>query len=290
MKKISTLLLVLTAFVFAAPTFAQTQDPHAKENWAKNVSAAVERAAVKAVREHKASVCDKCGHVYTIDEKYHGVKHECAKAEAAKPVCARCGQEVRAGQHCSATDYTTLCSAQKEQPASTRSEENSVCAKCGHAYTIDEKYHGVKHECAQAEEAKPVCVRCGEEVRPGQHCDASGYTALCTVSEEEPASSSVEENNACAKCGHVYTIDEKYHGAKHECAQTKNDTTEYCIYCGEAIVKNNQACSAVPGGACTVNCPDCGKNLRDKKNLINGEHRCKFKTRITPVAPKKAVK
>ena len=32
-----------------------------------------------------------------------------------------------------------------------------------------------------------ACAACGEEVRPGQHCAATGYTSLCSSAKEEPA-------------------------------------------------------------------------------------------------------
>ena len=143
------MLALLAAVIVTVPAFAQSQDPHAKEKWenGKLISAAIERAAVKAVREHKASHCPQCGAKYTVDEKYHGVKHHC-------------------------------------RPSA--------------------KQHSIQH----------------------------------------------------------------------------------CIFCGEPIESEFQSCQAVKGGYCTVQCPDCGKNLRDPKNLTQGEHRCKFKTRIVPAEPK----
>ena len=222
MKSMKWMLALLAAVIVTVPAFAQSQDPHAKEKWenGKLISAAIERAAVKAVREHKASHCPQCDAQYTIDEKYHGVKHECAPAEKDAPnACARCGQEVRPGQHCAAADYNALCAASEPQPAEKEQAQNeaSHCPKCGAKYTVDEKYHGVKHHCRPAAE---------------QH------------------------------------------------------SIQHCIFCGEPIESEFQSCQAVKGGYCTVQCPDCGKNLRDPKNLTQGEHRCKFKTRIVPAEPK----
>ncbi len=136
----------------------------------------------------------------------------------------------------------------------------------------------------------PKCTRCGQAIEGnGQHCPAAHYTGLCTSHQVQPAKQQDETfPSHCPKCGHAYTTDERYHGATHECKV--EEETKYCIYCGEAIVENNQKCSAVQGADCTVNCPDCGKNLRDEKNLINGEHRCKFKSRLTPVPAKKVQK
>ena len=76
----------------------------------------------------------------------------------------------------------------------------------------------------------------------------------------------------------IFVHDENSANAKKE--------AEYCIYCGEPILQNNQQCTSHAVSQCRTTCPDCGQNLRDEKNLVNGEHRCRFKTRITPAAPK----
>ena len=143
--------------------------------------------------QEDSAVCPKCGKALSIDERYHGVKHEC---KAAGHVCAACGEEIHsAGQHCAATGYTTLCSASNEEPAAQNVQEDSaVCPKCGKALSIDERYHGVKHACKAAAKAANACAACGEEVRPGQHCAATGYTTLCSSSKQETKYQPVENN------------------------------------------------------------------------------------------------
>ena len=155
-------------------------------------SASNEEPAAQNVQEDSA-VCPKCGKALSIDERYHGVKHEC---KAAGHVCAACGEEIHsAGQHCAATGYTTLCSASNEEPAAQNVQEDSaVCPKCGKALSIDERYHGVKHACKAAAKAANACAACGEEVRPGQHCAATGYNTLCSSSKQAPQQP-VENNN-----------------------------------------------------------------------------------------------
>ncbi len=156
-------------------------------------SASNEEPAAQNVQEDSA-VCPKCGKALSIDERYHGVKHEC---KAAGHVCAACGEEIHsAGQHCAATGYTTLCSASNEEPAAQNVQEDSaVCPKCGKALSIDERYHGVKHACKAAAKAANACAACGEEVRPGQHCAATGYNTLCSSSKQETKYQPVENNN-----------------------------------------------------------------------------------------------
>ena len=155
-------------------------------------SASNEEPAAQNVQEDSA-VCPKCGKALSIDERYHGVKHEC---KAAGHVCAACGEEIHsAGQHCAATGYTTLCSASNEEPAAQNVQEDSaVCPKCGKALSIDERYHGVKHACKAAAKAANACAACGEEVRPGQHCAATGYNTLCSSSKQAPQQP-IENNN-----------------------------------------------------------------------------------------------
>ena len=222
MKITKWITAVFAVAVLMSPAFAQYQDPHFKEYWkeGKHLSTAIERAAIKAAQEHKSSVCSQCGEAYTIDEKYHGLKHECAAT-------------------------------------------NKNVAK------------------------NAVCCRCGEEIKPGQHCAAAGYIALCTASEPNTAAPEVHAvADCCPQCGKAYTIDEKYHGLKHECAKQQEEP-RYCIYCGELIKNSNQKCAASKRIVCTTSCPDCGANLRDSKNLSpDGVHHCRFKTRIKPAAPK----
>ena len=79
-----------------------------------------------------------------------------AEAAAKAHTCYRCGKSFRAGQHCSETGYTALCANSPEQEQALqqaeeeriqKAAENSVCPKCGKAYTIDERYHHVTHIC-----------------------------------------------------------------------------------------------------------------------------------------------
>lgn len=434
MKRIKWMLAALLAVAIAAPAFAQSRDPHANEKWADNkaaVSAAIERAAVKAQQARRTNPyfkggdphnaanyekCRWCGEPLTdenlsrrcpADPDVHCLP--APKSDAKAHTCYRCGKSFRAGQHCSAADYTALCANSPEQERqlneaaaerAAAAEKASTCPKCGEAYDIDVLYHGMEHHCAAEEDNQantPVCVRCGEEITSaGQHCPAAGYTSLCSASAEQNRQTApCDTQTVCPKCHKAYTIDEKYHGVQHECsggnggepetgwyfveiatpastspnggepeteffcvhaseasaaeggepqapffcevdvdalyraeellqadrdahdgyavhtleyyyeqtagkAPAKNDQktaklkkakTEYCIYCGEAILKDGQVCTAQGYGCrCTTSCPDCGQNLRDPRHTINGEHRCKFKTRIKVAPIKKPAK
>ena len=109
--------------------------------------------------------------------------------------CAACGEEVRPGQHCAATGYNTMCSSSKEEPSANNARQDSaVCPKCGKALSIDERYHGVEHKCQKAQEPSNTCAACGEEVRPGQHCSATGYASLCSSSKNEPKQEKIQTN------------------------------------------------------------------------------------------------
>lgn len=57
---------------------------------------------------------------------------------------------------------------------------------------------------------------------------------------------------------------------------------QYCIHCGQPILKANQTCTASEyKTSCTTRCPDCGRDLRDPKNVgADGIHRCIGKMQI----------
>ena len=202
MKCIKWMLAALLAVAITAPAFAQSRDPHANEKWADNkaaVSAAIERAAVKAQQARRTNPyfnaanyekCRWCGEPLTdenlsrrcpADPDVHCLP--APKSDAKAHTCYRCGKSFRAGQHCSAADYTALCANSPEQERqlneaaaerATAAEKASTCPKCGEAYDIDVLYHGMEHHCAAEEDNQantPVCVRCGEEITSaGQHC------------------------------------------------------------------------------------------------------------------------
>lgn len=269
MKHIKWMSAVLLAALLATPAFAQTD----KALQAK-VAKTVEAVALKA-------------------------------AQKAQQTCVYCGEEITDPyQHCSAKNYIGLCSDHKKSVSAQHPDSPArYCSRCGAALSIDERYHGVEHHCktspademardqkTSSDYLTPFCIYCNQEIHGnGQHCPATGYTALCSSSQR----TDVDESNCsvpacCAKCGKSLSIDERYHGAKHKCKEQKKKP-EYCIYCGEEIKTSGQICPTSECGVkCTVNCPDCGQNLRDPKNLgPDGLHRCRFKSRIKPAPIKK---
>ncbi|MGN0024673.1 MAG: hypothetical protein ACI351_04495 [Candidatus Avelusimicrobium sp.] len=162
--------------------------------------------------------CPKCGHEYTVDEKYHGEKHVCKKQQ---PVCAYCGEEIiESYQHCFAENGVGICSEEKK---TTENDPHKVqadcCPACGHEYTVDEKYHGERHVCTKQ---KPVCAYCGEEIIESyQHCSAQDGVGICSEQKQTVENNNPDtQENFCSKCGHKYTVDEKYHGTKHICSKS----------------------------------------------------------------------
>lgn len=94
--------------------------------------------------------CDKCGQELTIDERFHGVEHVCKTDEQTYGTCYKCGKKItHQGQHCEATDGTSLCSAKVEKGKTYQLQRvlKRVCPKCGAEFTIDELYHGAEHSC-----------------------------------------------------------------------------------------------------------------------------------------------
>lgn len=219
--KILTAVCCLLTLAVCAQAQVSLQKTNKKDN--AQIEKVLQKRIMQARANQKAK-CYKCGE--TILDKYH---QDCAKGgicqaapaqarKSANPspytgkdphakvaavkaqanhVCAACGEEIHsAGQHCAATGYTTLCSSSKAKPAAKNvQEDSSVCPKCGKALSIDERYHGVEHHCqAVKAETKNVCASCGEEVRPGQHCAATGYNTLCSSSKQETKYQPVENN------------------------------------------------------------------------------------------------
>ena len=220
MKNIKWMFAVLAAVLFTVPAFAQGQTQSARTDTAA-ISAAIERAAVKAVRQHQ------------------------------RKVCCRCGEEIYAGQHCAATGYTSLCTAQEYEPAPRTDSTPSVCPKCGENYTIDEKYHGVKHVCT------PKTTQPKDTVR--------------ITTSDDP----------CSVCGRNAVLKATtYQGSSAKQAKTE----EFCIYCGKEITASSQKCTASAGAVCSMRCPECGLVLSEENLGPDGMHRCKFKFRIKPVA------
>ena len=193
MKKIYILLAILITAGIALPATAQ------------DITNTVTRAVVSAEKSHK--------------------QH----APAVTPVCAACGEKITDRyQHCPATGYTGLCSAQPAQDTRAYTEEDPspVCPICGHLYTFDERYHDVKHVCPE-KKAHKICAVCGEEITdPAQHCKATDYTGLCTpVKPTQPAPKQADgKSTVCPRCHQTYTIDEMYHGVPHSCPAGKKSS------------------------------------------------------------------
>jgi len=150
MKKTGLICSLLLAACLAVPAAAQD---------AKSLTTGVARMIRQAQQKHQESHarCTACGEEITASHQhcsatdYTGL---CTAAPAQKgadaPVCAACGEEITDSyQHCSAADYTGLCSASPKRPQTDKSAsvEPSACPRCGQAYTIDEKYHGQTHHC-----------------------------------------------------------------------------------------------------------------------------------------------
>lgn len=231
---------------------------------------------------------------------------EKAALNAKKNTCIYCGKAITApGQHCSAQGYVGLCSTQKAEPQKDTVEAPAThCPVCGEKLSIDERFHGAKHVCPKSEEtAAPVCAYCNKSIESAhQHCAAQGYAGLCSPEKAETQKyTSDAPASICPVCGEKLSIDERFHGVKHVCPndkETKSDNKtasakhkKYCIYCGEEITSSSQHCSAAGYNTlCTENCPQCGLNLRDPKNLgSDGVHRCNLDKcmRLKPVPVKK---
>ena len=178
------------------------------------------KADEMAAQTAQQNYCPHCGQEYTVDEKYHGVKHICKEH---KKVCAYCGEEmIEYPQHCFATDGIGICSEQRKTSDNTpQTVPDNFCPVCGHQYTVDEKYHGVKHVCKEnKKEHKKVCAYCGEEILDPYHqiCPAQEGSRVCSTQKQNTDNTpKTTQQDYCPHCGQAYTVDEKYHGDKHTC-------------------------------------------------------------------------
>ena len=140
-----------------------------------------------------------------------------------KKVCAYCGEEmIESPQHCFATDGIGICSEQRKTSDNTpQTVPDNFCPVCGHQYTVDEKYHGVKHVCKEnKKEHKKVCAYCGEEILDPYHqiCPAQEGSRVCSTQKQNTDNTpKTTQQDYCPVCGHQYTVDEKYHGDPHTC-------------------------------------------------------------------------
>ena len=256
MKNHKVLVTVMSLLTLAICANAQVSS--VKVN--KKQNAQLEKVLQSRAAQARKNACYKCGQ--TILDKYH---QTCAKGgicqqypvksteavnrstytgnkdphAAQAKTCVTCGKEILSdGQHCSANGYATLCSTVKAKEAESAQEAVSVCPKCGKALSIDERYHGAKHQC---EEAQKTCATCGKAIlSDGQHCSANGYATLCSTVKAKEAESAQEAVSVCPKCGKALSIDERYHGAKHQCEEAQKT----CATCGKEILSDGQHCSA----------------------------------------------
>lgn len=181
-KHIKWMSAVLLAALIAVPAFAQTE----KQTVSK-VAKAVEQAALKA------------------------------RQKAQQKICAYCGEEITSRyQHCSAKNYTGLCSETKEEYKSpATSAQDSRCPKCGEELTIDERYHGVKHHCnPAAEQQTKYCIYCGEEIKTeDQVCTEGGkctvYCPECHADLRDPANISPDGIHHCRFKVHIKPVPAK---------------------------------------------------------------------------------
>ena len=282
----------LLAVLLTVPAFAQAQQDSIKQaDKNKRLAAGLLLLSISSASQVKVTK-----NIRTFKEAAEKTAERTAfqKAVQAKqaqeadslPTCVYCGEKFNPlhHEHCAATGNTGLHAASAPQNGNEGSAAPaSVCPKCHQTLSVDERFHGVPHNCpadtASSAASLPTCVYCGEPFNPAlhEHCAATGYTGLHAVAssqnDNEGASSPVRR---CPECGKELTLDEIYH----------NTHTHYCIKCGKEFEgRSNPDCSV--SGKCTIQCPECGMNLRDEQNLVNGTHHCKFKGRYTPVAPVK---
>ncbi len=214
MKFMKYSLFVLLAALTAAPAFAQKTDSMYKKI-VKAVKAASEQAYEKA--KDKKNVCFYCGE------------------EIAEPY-----------QHCMKNPHSGMCSpTEVKYKAPENNQPPTHCPDCGKELSFDERYHDAKHTCSKKDTAGVKCVFCGEEiVEDYQHCTKNPHGGLCSPTEVKHKAPNVQQPPThCPHCKKELSIDERYHGAEHQC-QKKDTTVGKCAFCGKEILSSGQHCAA----------------------------------------------
>lgn len=175
--------------------------------------------------------------------------------------------------------------------------------------TIVKANENAQKDYKQAENAD-LCRHCHQPLPPQdtlRHCPALKYVGVCAPQTPKKGTDVSADSYVCERCGHEYTQEEQRGHEQHVCAPQEatpqapaqnaaensaqtpaEEHAHHCIYCGEEITRDFQACQSPDrlSPYCTTHCPECGKDLRDPKNIgPDGTHHCRGKLtiKVTPV-------
>lgn len=193
--------------------------------------------------------------------------------------------------------------AQNAQAKQPKKAENK------HISAYLEKANKAAKEAYKQEADTVKCVYCHQPMDlqdAHRHCPALDCTGICTSQKPAQRTTAAAAPCTCACCGHVYTQEEQFGHEQHQCnhqeaapkAPAQNNVADtaqtipapkHCIYCGKEITGDFQVCTSPDrlSQYCTTHCPECGKDLRDPKNVgPDGTHHCRGKLTVK-VAPVK---
>ena len=290
MKNTKCFLSILVIASLALPSFAQNNPAEEPNHLGAKLSAAIQRAAQKALKQKQnAGRLDIGG--------------EPASGPFFIAISSKNGQNgepetqyfyIRSASSCETNGGEPACDCYEEIDVAVFNQAKQLWEqdKQAHNGRAVRSLHDYYNQVQKAISANR-CVRCGDKVRPGQHCKAADYNALCTARLEGETSASTSHNpyfkggdphNAanyekCRLCGEPIT-DENLH---RKCpkdqdvyctpATASEEKSAVCFRCGEPITDENlnRKCPkdvdayctpAVKSYAKTVTCYRCGKSFR----------------------------
>lgn len=253
MKNTKCFLSILVIASLALPSFAQNNPAEEPNHLGAKLSAAIQRAAQKALKQKQnAGRLDIGG--------------EPASGPFFIAISSKNGQNgepetqyfyIRSASSCETNGGEPACDCYEEIDVAVFNQAKQLWEqdKQAHNGRAVRSLHDYYNQVQKAISANR-CVRCGDKVRPGQHCKAADYNALCTARLEGETSASTSHNpyfkggdphNAanyekCRLCGEPIT-DENLH---RKCPKDQD------VYCTPAVKSDVK----------TATCYRCGKSFR----------------------------
>ena len=202
----------LLAVLLTVPAFAQTQQDSIRNNFIKRKapSVTVKQAKLAHALQMAVLMALFSNEGFKKETKSPYVKSLYKKDSL--PTCVYCGEQFNPAlhEHCSATGNTGLHSASAPQNGNEGSAAPaSVCPKCHQTLSIDERFHGVPHNCpADTADSLPTCVYCGEKFNPfhHEHCDATGNISLAVAPRDMSGKTGFAKRLLCRKTKGVRRI------------------------------------------------------------------------------------
>lgn len=225
-------------------------------------------ACTRCKRKHKNIVCNNCGEKFIGN--YFTPCHSCGHSNGSdsKYKCKNCGNKISAPSancdkcgYCPNVHQNIIC----KNCGNSIGGPNNKCDICG--YNPIESHKQVCDNCGESYEGSNlmICPNCGFDPKKnfdytcnncGEILDGSLSTcSRCGHNNRE------DFNYKCSNCGE--SIGDYQYNTCQNCGYSPYGNMEYRLYCeihGEYIGINASS-----------SCPECVKNIEDKKKTLSGE-------------------